>query len=48
VFDTIRSFPRDGGTIKALRDVRLRVPQKSIVGIVGELGCGKSTLAWST
>ena len=36
------STPR--GSLKALRNVNLKIPQKKIVGIVGESGCGKSTL----
>ena len=32
------------GSVHALRGVSLSVPQRRIVGIVGESGCGKSTL----
>lgn len=36
------STPR--GPLNALRNVNLKIPEKKIVGIVGESGCGKSTL----
>ncbi|MGB7287118.1 MAG: ABC transporter ATP-binding protein [Salaquimonas sp.] len=32
------------GQLQALRNVSIKVPEKKIVGIVGESGCGKSTL----
>ncbi len=32
------------GTVRALRDVSLSIPRNRIVGIVGESGCGKSSL----
>jgi len=38
------SFATPRGSVEALRDVSLTVPQDSIVGIVGESGCGKTTL----
>lgn len=38
------SFATDDGDLHALRDVSFNVPQRRIVGIVGESGCGKSTL----
>ncbi|NNE24965.1 MAG: ABC transporter ATP-binding protein [Rhizobiales bacterium] len=37
-------FTTERGVIKALRDVDLEVPRGSIVGVVGESGCGKSTM----
>lgn len=33
------------GNLKALEDVNLHVDQREIVGVVGETGCGKSTVA---
>jgi ABC-type dipeptide/oligopeptide/nickel transport system ATPase component len=33
------------GRISALREVSIDVPEETIVGIVGESGCGKSTVA---
>ncbi len=38
-------FPTDRGPIYPVNDVSLEVPEKSIVGIVGESGCGKSMTA---
>lgn len=38
------SFATEGGRLRALRNVSLQVPERRIVGIVGESGCGKSTL----
>ncbi|MDP6411480.1 MAG: ABC transporter ATP-binding protein [Arenicellales bacterium] len=35
------------GPIFALQDVSFTVPERTIVGIVGESGCGKSTVVWS-
>ena len=37
-------FATEGGDLHALRDVSFDVPERRIVGIVGESGCGKSTL----
>lgn len=38
------SYATPRGELKALRDVSITVPERKIVGIVGESGCGKSTL----
>lgn len=41
-------FPREkGGNILAVNDVSFSVPRGSIIGIVGESGCGKSMMARS-
>ena len=37
-------FATERGRIKALRDVELTIPKGKIVGVVGESGCGKSTM----
>ena len=41
------SFFTGRGEIKAVNDVSITVPRRSIVGIVGESGCGKSMTARS-
>ena len=41
------SFYTARGEIKAVNDVSIKVPRRSIVGIVGESGCGKSMTARS-
>lgn len=38
------SYVTARGELRALRDVSLSVPERKIVGIMGESGCGKSTL----
>ncbi|MEL0196793.1 MAG: ATP-binding cassette domain-containing protein, partial [Rhodobiaceae bacterium] len=38
-------FETERGELHALRDVSFDVPEGRIVGIVGESGCGKSTVA---
>ena len=37
-------FRRDSGVVRALDDVSFSVPAGSTVGLVGESGCGKSTM----
>jgi peptide/nickel transport system ATP-binding protein len=37
-------FATERGRLKALRDVDLTIPRGAIVGVVGESGCGKSTM----
>ena len=37
-------FSTEAGPLHALKNVSFTVPEKRIVGIVGESGCGKSTL----
>ncbi|TNF89462.1 MAG: ABC transporter ATP-binding protein [Gammaproteobacteria bacterium] len=37
-------FASERGRLRALRDVDLTIPRGSIVGVVGESGCGKSTM----
>ena len=36
------SFLTDNGEVKAVNEVSINVPKGSIVGIVGESGCGKA------
>lgn len=38
------SYATPRGDLRALRDVSMTVPERKIIGIVGESGCGKSTL----
>lgn len=38
------TFDTEKGQLRALRDVSFEVPERCIVGVVGESGCGKSTL----
>lgn len=39
-----KSFPLKGQTLKAVDDVNLHIYKNEIVGLVGESGCGKSTI----
>ncbi len=41
------SFFTQNGEVKAVNDVSITVPKRSIIGIVGESGCGKSMTARS-
>ncbi len=36
-----------GGEIEAVQDVSFKIHRGEVLGIVGESGCGKSTVAWS-
>ena len=47
VRDLCTSFFTDKGEIKAVNHVSFDVPKGSIIGIVGESGCGKSMTARS-
>ncbi|MCB2095665.1 MAG: ABC transporter ATP-binding protein [Rhodobacteraceae bacterium] len=38
------SFATEEGVVHALKDVSFTVPERRVVGVVGESGCGKSTL----
>jgi oligopeptide/dipeptide ABC transporter ATP-binding protein len=38
-------YRTQGGVVQAVSDVSLSIPEGRVVGIVGETGCGKSTLA---
>ena len=41
----IKSFVREIGKVHAVEDVDLTIPEGRTVGLVGESGCGKTTLA---
>ena len=41
----IKSFIREIGKVHAVEDVDLAIPEGQTVGLVGESGCGKTTLA---
>lgn len=41
----IKSFVREVGKVHAVEDVDLAIPEGRTVGLVGESGCGKTTLA---
>ncbi|HVY59422.1 MAG TPA: ABC transporter ATP-binding protein [Xanthobacteraceae bacterium] len=41
-----KSFETDGGSVRALREVDLRIGEGEFVSIVGPSGCGKSTLLY--
>jgi oligopeptide/dipeptide ABC transporter ATP-binding protein len=40
-----KHYPTRRGTVRAVEDVSLHVPQGEAVALVGESGCGKSTIA---
>ena len=40
-----KTFTKDSFKINALKDVSLRIKEKSVTALVGESGCGKTTLA---
>jgi oligopeptide/dipeptide ABC transporter ATP-binding protein len=44
IHDLSVSFHTERGMVKALRNVSFTIPDRRIVGLVGESGCGKSTL----
>jgi peptide/nickel transport system ATP-binding protein len=47
-FDDLHTyFFTDAGTVKAVDGVTFEIPKKSIVGVVGESGCGKSVTSLS-
>ena len=47
-FDELRTyFFTDNGIVKAVNGVSFEIPENSIVGIVGESGCGKSVTSLS-
>ncbi len=48
-FDNLHTyFYTDAGVVKAVNGISFDIPQSSIVGVVGESGCGKSVTSLST
>ena len=47
VHDLVTEFPTRKGVVRAVNGVTFDVPERSIVGIVGESGCGKSITSMS-
>ncbi len=45
VEDLVVEFPTPGGPLRAVEGAQLQVPAAALVGLVGESGCGKTTLA---
>jgi len=43
--DAVKHYPASGGTVHALDGVALQVERGETLGLVGESGCGKSTVA---
>ena len=41
------NFKTTRGDLKALRNLSFDIPPKRIVGLVGESGCGKSTVIYA-
>lgn len=39
-----KTFHKGNGSVEAVRDINLHVPERSIIAIIGPSGCGKSTL----
>jgi len=47
IIDLFVTFPLDEGLVKAVDGVSLSIEKESVVGVVGESGCGKSVTAQS-
>jgi len=45
--DLTTSYFKEGSELKALDSVRLKIPESSIFALIGESGCGKTTLGLS-
>ena len=43
-----KTFPTSDGTVEALKNITLTIPDGEIYGIIGMSGAGKSTLVRST
>mgnify|MGYP001399389019 CR=1 FL=1 len=41
------NYSTNKGKIQALRNININIPTNSVVGIIGESGCGKSTIVSS-
>jgi nitrate/nitrite transport system ATP-binding protein len=44
IFELEKSFPKDGGTVRIVRDFSLSLREGEFVSLIGHSGCGKSTV----
>jgi nitrate/nitrite transport system ATP-binding protein len=44
IFELEKSFPKDGGTVRIVRDFSLTLREGEFVSLIGHSGCGKSTV----
>ncbi|HEX5659497.1 MAG TPA: ATP-binding cassette domain-containing protein, partial [Polyangiales bacterium] len=44
IFELEKSFPKDGGSVRIVRDFSLSLREGEFVSLIGHSGCGKSTV----